>query len=156
MKRSIYTAFTCDWEYQKNLYARDGGKVDHVCCLHNCDYVMKRIPLILLDELAENIGPYLAEAWIEIDEENHSYYGYMVTEKLNPLVLTKQRAEIIMAKLDKLHQLGWCHGDIHRNNIMMNADGEPFIIDYGWSHPKTDYCLDLKEFKQFLALKATQ
>src|SRR3989338_570490 len=119
MKRSIYTAFTCDWEYQKNLYARDGGKVDHVCCLHNCDYVMKRIPLILLDELAEyieysvpikpfleegiemfktevevtrvasdeKIGPYLAEAWIEIDEKNHSYYGYMVTEKLNPLVL---------------------------------------------------------------------
>jgi predicted Ser/Thr protein kinase len=54
--------------------------------------------------------------------------NYMTGPPLNAALKQK-----IVNKVKKMHNAGIIHGDLHRNNIIINNKGEPWIIDFGKS-----------------------
>ena len=54
--------------------------------------------------------------------------NYMTGAPLNAALKQK-----IVNKVAKMHAAGVIHGDLHRNNIIINNKGEPWIIDFGKS-----------------------
>jgi predicted Ser/Thr protein kinase len=54
--------------------------------------------------------------------------NYMTGPPLNPALKQK-----IANKVAALHKAGIIHGDLHRNNIIINNKGEPWLIDFGKS-----------------------
>ena len=54
--------------------------------------------------------------------------NYMTGPPLNAALKQK-----IINKVKKMHNAGIIHGDLHRNNIIINNKGDPWIIDFGKS-----------------------
>ena len=60
--------------------------------------------------------------------------GTTLYELVEKNEVTSDLANKIIDKLDRMHNLGLIHGDLHDNNIMIDKNGEPFIIDLGLSY----------------------
>ena len=98
----------------------------------------------------ENIGPKVYGYWF-YKEDN---YWYIIYDKINGLTLntiagyvsgikipifknciSKHLFDLIVAKINKMHDLGIYHGDLHGNNIIIEITDDKitnvYIIDYG-------------------------
>ena len=47
--------------------------------------------------------------------------------------LNKTLKNSIVKQVNKMHKLGVIHGNLHRNNIIVNKNGHPWLIDFGKS-----------------------
>jgi len=52
-------------------------------------------------------------------------------EKLDDVVITPKLWDKLYRQVNNMHNMGILHCDLYPRNIMLNAKGEPLIIDYG-------------------------
>ena len=50
-----------------------------------------------------------------------------------PETLTKQQKQMLHNTLENIHKAGILHNDIKKENILVDEDGNPSIIDFGFS-----------------------
>ncbi len=58
-------------------------------------------------------------------------YPTMTTEGIITLLEDPTKREKLLGDLAKLHNAGIIHGDIHERNIMLDASGKIYLIDFG-------------------------
>jgi len=78
--------------------------------------------------------PVVAQIYPEPLTDEDGIFGFR-TERLHRLEKedTSARKEDIKAMLDKVHQAGYCHGDVHFCNIMERQGGELVLIDFAYA-----------------------
>jgi RIO-like serine/threonine protein kinase len=95
--------------------------------------------------LAENrVGPAIIEVtdrWVDI--EKHKTMGEWL-EQASKSQISRMRSEILLA-IRKVHSLGFCHRDLHLDNLLVGSSSEPLIIDPEHAYPcnSTSKCYDL-------------
>jgi len=47
--------------------------------------------------------------------------------------LTDEHKKIICEKITEMHRLGYIHNDLHQDNIFIDIENGPYIIDFGFS-----------------------
>src|SRR5262249_16850462 len=79
---------------------------------------------------AENGTAYIAMDWID----GRTLYSLAVADLVDPAILLKTYLTVLDAVLH-FCQAGVIHRDLNPNNIMIRADGEPIVIDFGLARP---------------------
>lgn len=94
----------------------------------------------------------LAPAFVEVLPSLDDYHGpawQLVTERFDSTLqdhleanphLTANYLELAHRLVSDFHKLGFCHGDLHLGNFMVNAAGELRLIDFGESYVTSDAC----------------
>ncbi|MBW2993382.1 SpoIIE family protein phosphatase [Candidatus Woesearchaeota archaeon] len=105
------------------------------------------------------IVPYIDFVRVS-DEKAHLILGYIegetLTEYLKHSKINPTAWLNLLKTINRLHAIGFIHGDLHRDNIMADKDGNLWILDFGLSYDLTskpaDYSAlvnnDLKKFKE--------
>ena len=55
-----------------------------------------------------------------------------------PLSLSFEQKQRVMGTLKEIHGRGFIHGDIRNENILVDDDGKPSIIDFGFAKQSND------------------
>jgi serine/threonine protein kinase len=140
----------CVWKIKGPIASGVYGTAYTACCEADCKYVLKYIRdrvdykprfenEIKIQELAASRGfaPRIFDAWT-----SDSGYAFvmekMKTTLADAMKITprEKRIEIAIAgfnAIKQLHSLGYMHGDIHFDNIMLDADDNVKLIDFGFA-----------------------
>ena len=51
----------------------------------------------------------------------------------------------IRSAVDHLHHLGFCHNDIHMNNVMFDDERNAYLIDYEYAYPEGNELLEINK-----------
>ena len=144
----------CDkWTIENDKVSNYGsyGSVHSTCCDSKCEYVLKfdsngyncnEVNNHL--KLAEHrIAPPLYEVWKCLGENKKANASILIMKKLDKTFMEwalgrptpediAKIVEKLKEKVDKMHQLGIVHHDLHTENIMID-NGEVYLIDFGRS-----------------------
>lgn len=72
-------------------------------------------------------------------------------------LLASSRREKLLSALYRIHELGWFHFDLRKDNILVDSSNNLRLIDF--SHVRKhrgclkEECGEIKEFKQLLELE---
>jgi tRNA A-37 threonylcarbamoyl transferase component Bud32 len=139
------------------------GKVYHMCCLQDCNYVIKLVDFIVKPTF-ETITPekFMSEICIQNEVANigltkpiiQSYItneqGAFIMESLQQTVYDyiinniqdeKKKENVInecLSLIIKLHTLNIYHGDCHLENFMIDKNNKIYMIDFGYSGHLTE------------------
>ena len=64
--------------------------------------------------------------------------------------ITERRAQLVIDTLHSIHQLGILHNDIRIENIIVDDNGTPFLIDFGFATKSRSSYLQRQEREQLL------
>lgn len=67
-----------------------------------------------------------------------------------PTELSRVQKRRLLNSLDQIHEKGVLHGDLKKENILVNEEGATFIIDFGFSTLSSDKRAHRKERSLFV------
>lgn len=73
-----------------------------------------------------------ALGWIDSDAYMMEYVAGTALSDLRPGEVQQSVFDSIEATLAGLHKAGLAHGDLHRENILLTADGRVYLLDFGY------------------------
>jgi len=124
-----------DYGAHASIRATEDSRFPILKLAHSDDLSRKLIQheFNMLVELSELRLP-IAECDEQPILDNGIICGYRM-KKLYKLELSElcSRTDDVKRLLDKLHSAGYCHGDFHPSNIMMNEHGRLLFIDVSFS-----------------------
>jgi serine/threonine protein kinase len=50
-----------------------------------------------------------------------------------PEILSDSQKQILLANIDAIHSRGVLHNDIKKDNILVDENGTPYLIDFGFA-----------------------
>jgi eukaryotic-like serine/threonine-protein kinase len=90
------------------------------------------IPALIAHDADEH-GPRLIREWVE---------GVTLTDRLASGPLLEPWVEGVLAQLREalqaVHSAGWLHGDLTASNVLVNAAGRVWLIDFGHSQRQSE------------------
>lgn len=93
-----------------------------------------------------NLAPKIVEV-ISLPNDYHGPVWRLVTERFDSTLEVYLNANLELSEtyrteahrlISGLHKLGFCHGDLHLGNFVVNATGELRLIDFGESYAICD------------------
>ena len=140
------------WRMKRKLGEGVQGSAHQTCYYKDCDYVFK---IVEFDNNASNYDGFVSEVEalkelnIKVPKCVPKMYGAwscdnkgiiameMMYESKKLIPLRK-----IQSLLKRLESVGWLHVDTHRGNVMVRKNGEPVLIDFGYSQNKNKSVLN--------------
>lgn len=137
--RKLFFPTTGDTVHQKNLVIKvvDLVFIERERASHFLPNTFEREANVATILGSHGIGPKVYATFIESD------LGFIVMAKMKKLDQQKGIRQKIIEKLEKMHNLGFLHGDIYRNselrtNNILVKKNDIYLIDFGFSMEKDD------------------
>lgn len=95
---------------------------------------------------------YIHDNYVYIVMDNLFYYGYhsLLNVLKENIIIKKKVFNNLFKKLNKLHEIGVYHGDLHFNNIFYNKKtNDVIMLDYGRSKLNAKDSQILKDLRKF-------
>lgn len=146
------------------------GEIHLGCCMSHCDYIMKFIPFarmpkeaiereIFIQTVSSKLGSSLPVEDYWFTSQGAVIVMRLLKETLKSYLETCDATECkniidkVLEKIRALH-IRVFHNDLHANNIMIDHDGEVYIIDYGLSksYPKRKGVPDEEKYSDYIKL----
>lgn len=146
------------------------GEIHLGCCMNHCDYIMKFIPFSRMGkedterEIFNQIAAAKLGAAVNIEDYWYTLQGTVIVMRLLKKTLKKYLSscssteciniiEKVLEKIRMMH-VRIFHNDLHANNIMIDHDGEVYIIDYGISktYPKRKGVPNEEKYSDYIKL----
>jgi len=150
LRRDLVRPSEChhrEWTNKMLVGSGSFGKVYQTCCEGDCRYVVKsclteRELAINLVAALHDVVPPVYDHWFDDDDCVHLVSEKMryTLEFLPNMAYIPTIFNVLLDKLETLHDMHVTHGDIKMDNIMVSDDNVPYFIDLGLSsiHPGPD------------------